>query len=109
MPRKAIKQKARTVKGWGKRAPKTQQQRRKLKERCGTKAFLMPKEMKYPIMAKTGPCVVDCQGLRAAVSRLGAMATTAQRAGRGKDAAKYRRVQKRARGIGKRGACHWAK
>jgi hypothetical protein len=109
MPRKAIKRKAKTVKGWGKAAPKTMQQRRALKARCGAKAFLDPKNLKYPVMAKSGPCVVNCQGARAAKARLGQMVSTAENAGKPKDAARYRRMQKKADKLGKTAACHWAK
>lgn len=57
------------MKGWSKRAPKTMKQRRALLARCGTKAFLDPKNLKFPIMAKSGPCVPDCGGVKAAYSR----------------------------------------
>lgn len=62
---------ARTVKGWASRAPKTKGEREALYARCGAAAFLDPANRAYPVMAKSGPCVVDCKGLRAAKSRAG--------------------------------------
>ena len=91
---KATHKKARSTKGWRRRAPKTPTERRELLARCGAKAFLDPKNMKFPVMAKTGPCVVDCEGLRAAKSR-------ARQYHHGKVATKASRM-------GKRAACHWA-
>lgn len=66
---KAKHTKDRSTKGWSKRAPKLVSQRRRLLAKCGTKAFLTPAKLKFPIIAKTGPCVVDCAGLRAAYAR----------------------------------------
>jgi hypothetical protein len=66
---KASYVKSRSVKGWGKRAPKLVSQRRQLLARCGVKAFLSPTKLKFPVMAKTGGCVYDCAGLRVAYSR----------------------------------------
>lgn len=99
----------RTTKGWGKRAPQRVGARRDLKKRCGSNAFLLPSELKYPIMAKRGPCVIDCQGLRAAKSRLGAMATSAKRVKRYAEAKKFRRLQAKADRLGKKAGCRWAK
>ena len=97
---KAIKQSARTTKGWRKAAPKLRSERVALYTRCGARAFLQPNEKspglsKYPIMAKTGPCVVDCRGLRAAKSR------AAQR--------RHPSLRRRAEATGKRVRCRWAK
>lgn len=91
---KATHKRARTTKGWRARAPKIPSERRELYARCGAKAFLEPKNLKFPVMAKTGPCVVDCEGLRAALSR-------AKQYRHPKAAAKAKR-------LGKRAACHWA-
>lgn len=71
MARKATHRKAKTTKGWAKRAPKTKKQREALRARCGDRAFLDPKNLKYPVMAASGPCVIDCRGVRAAKSRAG--------------------------------------
>lgn len=91
--RRAIKRQAKTTRGWRARAPKTQQQRRKLHARCGNKAFLDPKNLKYPVMAKSGPCVIDCQGLRAAKSRAGQY--------------HHRKLEKKADRLAKSAACRW--
>jgi hypothetical protein len=91
---KAKHKSARTTKGWRKLAPKTPHERRALLARCGAKAFLDPKNLKFPVMAKTGPCVVDCEGLRAAKSRAAQY--------------KHRKVGAKAKRLGKRAACHWA-
>jgi hypothetical protein len=81
-------------KGWSRRAPKTQRERRALYARCGAKAFLDPKNLKFPVMAKSGPCVLDCAGVKAAYSR-------AKQYRRGKTAGKAKR-------LGTRAACRWA-
>jgi hypothetical protein len=99
----------RTTKGWAKRAPSRVSARRELKKRCGAKAFLLPGELKYPIMAKSGPCTIDCQGLRAAKSRLGAMATSAKRVKRYAESKKFRRLQMKADRIGRKAGCRWAR
>jgi hypothetical protein len=62
---------ATSTRGWARAKPKTKADRRALKQRCGAKAFLQPSKLKYPIMAKSGGCVVDCRALRAAKSRAG--------------------------------------
>lgn len=81
-----------TSRGWSKRAPKTKAQRRALLARCGRAAFLQPDKLKYPVMAKDGPCVIDCRGLRAALSWGARYAPT---------------VERKARAIGRRGRCAW--
>lgn len=73
-------------KSWSKRAPKTKLERKALFARCGTKAFLDPKNLKFPVMAKSGPCVPDCAGVEAAYSR-------AKQFKRGKTASKARRLK----------------
>lgn len=84
---------SRTTKGWRKLAPKIPSERRALLARCGTKAFLDPRKLKFPIMAKKGPCVADCEGLRAAYAR----------------AKQYRHptAAAKAKRLGKRAKCHW--
>lgn len=79
---------------WSKRAPKTKREREALYARCGAKAFLDPKNLKFPVMAKSGPCVPDCVGVKAARSR-------AKQYRHGKVAGKAKR-------LGKRAACRWA-
>lgn len=62
---------ATSTRGWARAKPKTEADRRALRKRCGASAFLQPPKLKYPIMAKSGGCVVDCRALRAAKSRAG--------------------------------------
>jgi hypothetical protein len=93
MPRRATRRKAKTTKGWGKRAPKTKKQREALLKRCGPGAFLDPKNLKYPIMPKSGKCVIDCQGLRAAKSRAGQY--------------HHRKLERKASKLASSAACAW--
>jgi len=83
------------VKGWGKVAPRTTNERRALLARCGRAAFLDPDGLRFPVMPKAGGCVVDCRGARVAYSR-------ARQYG-------HRAVAARAKRIGERGACAWAR
>ena len=92
---RASHKKARTTKGWRKRAPHLLSERRALKARCGAKAFLDPKRLKFPIVAKSGGCAVDCAGLEAAIRRAGQF--------------KHRKVEAKGKRMGKRAACHWAR
>jgi len=99
MPR-AAKASARSTKGWKAAAPHTREERGKLYKRCGAKAFLMPNRKdprlsKFPVMAKHGPCVVDCRALRAAETR----------------ARQYHHPEAHAKAkrLGKQAACHWAR
>jgi len=88
---KAKHTQSRTTKGWRKLAPKTTGERRVLLARCGAKAFLDPKNLKFPVMAKTGPCVVDCEGLRAAKARAAQF--------------KHRKISAKAERLSRRTAC----
>lgn len=90
---KATHKSARTTKGWKKRAPRTPHERRALLAHCGAKAFLDPKNLKFPVMAKSGRCIVDCEGLRAAKSRARQF--------------HHAKVAVKATRMGKRAACHW--
>jgi hypothetical protein len=83
-----------SAKDWKRRAPKSSADRRHLRDRCGSSAFLVPGRLKYPVMAKAGPCQLDCIGLRAAALR-------AQLQRRPQLAAKARRIAKRSK-------CVWA-
>lgn len=91
--KKSTHRKTKTTKGWSARAPKTQKQRKALLARCGPSAFLQPKQLKYPVMAATGPCVIDCRGVRAAKSRAG----------------QYRHpgLEKKADKVAKKSVCTW--
>jgi hypothetical protein len=71
---RAEARRARTTKGWAHLTPRKPADRAKLFMRCGPDAFLMPNRAnpghsKFPIMPKTGPCRIDCRGLRSAKAR----------------------------------------
>lgn len=91
---KAVRKTSKTTKGWGKLSPKTVSERRALLARCGVKAFLSPSKLKFPVMGKTGPCVVDCEGLRSALARAAQF--------------KHPSAEKKARKMGKLAKCRWA-
>lgn len=55
--------------GWGKNAPTKGKQRAHLKDKCGSKCFLRPKNKGFPICSKS--CSLNCRGLYAAKSRAG--------------------------------------
>lgn len=58
--------------GWARVAPKLRSQRRKLKEKCGSKCFLSPKDLKFPVCKKTsrkGKCNASCSGILSAYRR----------------------------------------
>ena len=54
--------------GWSKMSPKLISQRRKMKRVCGSKCFLQPGKLAYPICPK-GSCKINCKGLSAAYVR----------------------------------------
>ena len=56
-------------KGWKKAKPQSVGSRRKMYKKCGSRCFLRPSELKFPICRKD--CKVDCRGLVAAKSRAG--------------------------------------
>lgn len=60
---------SRPSKGWDKSKPKKRSDRKKLSKRCGSKCFLSPKDLKYPICSKSGDCAIQCSGLVAAKAR----------------------------------------
>lgn len=91
---KASHKTARSTKGWRKRAPYLKSERRALLARCGAKAFLDAKHLKFPVMAKDGPCRIDCEGLRAAKSRAAQF--------------HHRKVAVKVERMGKRASCRWA-
>jgi len=97
--RRSKKTSARSTRGWRSVAPHLRSEKEALYERCGAKAFLAPNKRdpgksKFPVMAKHGPCEVDCRGLRAAKSR----------------AAQYHhgKAKAKANRLGKSAACHWS-
>lgn len=66
--RKVVSKKGSAVRGWAKRSPKLISQRRTLKSKCGSKCFLMPGKLKFPICAKHS-CKKDCKGITSAYVR----------------------------------------
>ena len=99
----------RTRRPWSEIAPKGKPQRRALLKRCGRKASLDPDNLAYPIMAYRGPCVVNCEGLKAARSRSGGQVTI-QGKKRSKAATAKKRKAKsihtKAQRASKRAACY---
>ncbi len=97
--------------------PKDTFQRRKLKSRCGSRAFLMPRELKYPIMSYRAGCVPDCAGILSAYKRALQVASTTRRAAatvRGRErnkllakARKLDRLARKARSVAADAACQW--
>lgn len=53
---------------WRRRVPKTKFERLSVKKRCGTRCFLIPKTLGFPVCSKRS-CKPDCRGLRAAYAR----------------------------------------
>jgi hypothetical protein len=96
-------------KKWSQIAPKTVGQRRALLKRCGRKAFLDPDNLTYPIMAARGPCVPNCEGLKAARSRAGGQVTIQGRKRSTAAKAKKRKaksIHTKANRASKRAACY---
>ena len=56
------------TRGWKKEAPKTKGDRRKELAKCGSKCFLDPKNLAYPVCAK-GSCRPTLKGVQAAYQR----------------------------------------
>lgn len=54
---------------WSRVSPKTKSVRISLRKRCGSKAFLIPSKLKFPVMRSRGPCRYDCKGIMAAYKR----------------------------------------
>lgn len=99
--------------GWSKRAPSSELQRRKLKEKCGAKAFLDPKELAYPIMtvSKGGAqaCTFDCAGIQAAYKRARQRHAIAKKRKFAADAHHHNQIAKKAHKKGRELGCNWAK
>jgi hypothetical protein len=97
---------ARTRKRWSAIAPKTVGQRRALLKRCGRKAFLDPDNLKYPIMAAKGPCVPNCDGIKAARSRSGGQVTIQRKKRKSGKARKAKKIHTKAKRASVRAACY---
>jgi hypothetical protein len=55
--------------GWSVRAPKTIRARRKMLDKCGTRCFLNPEKLKFPVCADDGRCRLSRAGVIAAKKR----------------------------------------
>jgi hypothetical protein len=55
------------TKGWARASPKRGKQREKLLSKCGSKSFLSPKNLKFPVM--TSDCKYSPAGLQSAYNR----------------------------------------
>ena len=78
--------------------------RKTYKKRYGSKCFLLPSQLKYPICNKrTGE--VNCKGLLAAHYR----AALSIRRGLKPKTYSYRKITKKAKKLGKKYRCNWTK
>jgi hypothetical protein len=64
------------AKGWGDVKPQRKSERITLQKQCGNEAFLLPKDLKFPIVPrqetvkyKEDKCLPDCRGIAAAKLR----------------------------------------
>lgn len=73
-------------------APKSQRDRRSFKERCGSKCFLRPQDLKFPICSSN--CEPQCNGLLSAYIRAKQW--------------NYNTEALKARHIGRQNNCGWA-
>jgi hypothetical protein len=62
---------SRPSEGWRKSSPKLISQRRKLMRRCGSRCFMMPSQLKFPVCSKKNDCRISCAGLASAMIRSG--------------------------------------
>ena len=90
---------------WEEKKPKTKWERQEVLEKCGSKCFLEPKELKFPICNKS--CCLDCDGLRSAYVRARALITASLRANRRDLAEKYRRIAEEAKRLAEKHGCLW--
>ena len=93
---------------WEAKKPKTPSERDELYRKCGAKCFLNPPRG-FPICAKWGDCIIDCDGLRAAYIRARALITASLRAGRRDLAKHYRRIAEKALSLAKSCNCIWVR
>jgi hypothetical protein len=85
------------ARGWTALAPRSTNPRRNLKSKCGSKCFLSPRDLKYPICSKnTKSCKPDCRGLLAAKIR-------SSQSGRAPS------IARKADSIGRRMKCSWSR
>lgn len=62
---------SRPSKGWRTSSPKLISQRRQLMKRCGSRCFMMPSQLKFPVCSKKNDCRISCSGLASAMVRSG--------------------------------------
>lgn len=97
MPKRTKRSKSKSrTKGWRNSAPRSINPRRALYKRCGSRCFLMPGKLKYPICSKTSrSCKPDCRGLLASIIRA-------------KQYSRSPSTAKKARNIARKSRCSWA-
>lgn len=95
-PSEVINRRTSGVRGWSDVKP-GRSERHELKNKCGDKCFLDPKNEKYPICPKYsyGKCNIDCRGLLAAKIRASQWHQT--------------KIADQANQLGKRLQCSWSK
>jgi len=85
-------------KGWGEEKPEKRSERERVKKRCGSRCFLKPDTLGFPICQKLetaeDSCVIDCRGVLAAKVRASQWG--------------YKDVAEVADAIGKQSKCEWS-
>lgn len=56
------------TKGWKKSAPRKSSQRSRVKSRCGSRCFLLPRKLKFPICSRNS-CKINRKGVQSAYNR----------------------------------------
>lgn len=111
MARRKINVRA-TKKGWAKRKPRSDAQRRALKQKCGRGAFLDPDKLAYPVMTPPrgrAKCTFDCAGAQAAYKRARQQSSIAGKAGFEADSKYHNKMARKAHARGRQMGCAWAK
>lgn len=62
---------SRPTQGWKSIAPRKPSLRRELYKKCGSRCFLRPKDLKFPICASDLSCKAHCSGIASALVRAG--------------------------------------
>ena len=63
--------KSRPMQGWTSISPRKITLRRQMYKKCGSKCFLRPRDLKFPICASDLSCKAHCSGIASALSRAG--------------------------------------
>lgn len=84
---------------WSKMAPKSTSERRQLKKKCGSKCFLMPGKMKFPICKKcvTSSCTRSAGGCKVSKKALISAYVRARQWGYPQVAATAKKLRRRMR------------